>query len=128
MTNSDFANTTDIVKENGEFMDAMRNYIKPQIDLTIPANQKCAWCKSTKDVKVNYKYGFDLIVHDCLSLCKEDEIPTSFDYDIDNSAIFTKEDEWFADDWYLIHEADPTVELLCPECTLDFNTIHYIIT
>jgi len=35
---------------------------------------------------------------DCLSLYKEDETPTSFDYDIDNSAIFKKEDEEFADD------------------------------
>jgi len=48
--------------DNNEFMDAMRNYIKPQIDLTITANQKCVWCKTTKDIKVNYKYGFDWIV------------------------------------------------------------------
>jgi len=106
----------------------MRNYIEPQIDLTITANQKCACCKSTKDIKVNYKYGFDLIVYDCLSLCEEDKIPTSLDYDIDNSAIFKKEDEQFADDWYLMHETDPSVNLLCPECILDFNTTHYVIT
>ena len=114
--------------DNHEFMDAMRSYIKPQIDLTITANQKCVWCKTTKDIKVNYKYGFDWIVSDCLSLYKEDEIPKSFDYDIDNSAIFKKEDEWFADDWYLMHEADPSVKILCPECSFDFNTTHYIIT
>jgi len=94
----------------------------------ITTNQKGAFFKVTKDIKVNYKYGFDLIVYDYLSFCKEDEIPTSFDYDIDNSAIFKKEDEWFADDWYLIHEADPTVELLCPKCSLDFSTTHIIIT
>jgi len=69
--------------------------------LTITANQKCAWCKATKDIKVHYKYGFDWIVYDCLSLCQEDEIPKSFVYDIDNSAIFKQEDEEFADDWYL---------------------------
>ena len=114
--------------DNHDFMNAMRNYIKPQTDLTIPANQKCACCESTKDIKVHYKYGFDFIVFDCLSLCEENEIPTSFDYDIDNSAIFKKEDEEFADDWYLIHEADPSVNLLCPECTVDINTIHYEIT
>jgi len=114
--------------DNHDFMDAMRNYIKPQIDLTITANQKCACCKGTKDIKVNYKYGFDWIVYDCLSLCKENDIPTSFDYDIDNSAISKKEDEEFADDWYLIHEADPTVELLCPECILECNTTHIVIT
>ena len=70
--------------DNHEFMDAMRNYVKPQIDLTITANPKCAWCKATKEIKVNYKYGFDWIVNDCLSLCEEDKIPTSFDNDIDN--------------------------------------------
>ena len=114
--------------DNHEFMDAMRNYIKPQIDLTIPANQKCACCKSTKDIEVHYKNGFDFVVYDFLSLCEENEIPTSFDYDIDNSAIFKKEDEWFADDWYLIHEANALVNLLCPECIININTIHYVIT
>ena len=114
--------------DNNEFMNAMRSYIKPQIDFTIAANQKCVCCKNTKDINVHYKYGFEFVVRDCLSLCKEDEIPTSFDYDIDNSAIFKKEDEWFADDWYLMHEADSSVNLSCPECTLDINTIHYEIT
>jgi len=114
--------------DNHEFMDAMINYIKPQIDLTIPANQKCAYCESTKDIKVNYKYGFDFIVNDCLSLCLEDENPKSFDYDINNSAIFKKEDEELADNWYLMHEAGPSVNILCPECTSDINTTHYVIT
>ena len=113
---------------NHEFMDAMKNHIKPQIDLTIHTNQKCACCESTKDIKVHYKYGFDFIVYDCLSLCEKNEIPTSFDYDIHNSAIFKKEDEEFSDLWYLMHEADPSVNILCPECTSDINTTHYEIT
>ena len=65
--------------DNHEFVDAVRNYIKPQIDLKITANEKCAWCKATKDIMINYKYGFDWIVYDCLSLCQEVEIPKSFD-------------------------------------------------
>jgi len=114
--------------DNHDFMNAMRNYIKPQTDLTIPANQKCACCTSTKNIEVYYKNGFDFVVYDCLSLCEENEIPTSFDYDIDNSAIFKKEDEEFADDWYLIHEANSSVNILCPECIVNINTIHYEIT
>jgi len=42
--------------------------------------------------------------------------------------MFKKEDEWFADDWYLIHEANALVNLLCPECIININTIHYVIT
>ena len=114
--------------DHHDLMDAMRNHIKPPIDLTIRANQKCACCKSTKDIKVNYKYDFDFVVDECLSLAEDDETPTSFDYDIDNSAIFKKEDEEFSDLWYLMHQADDTVEILCPECISDINIIHHEIT
>ena len=114
--------------DNHDFMEAMRNCIKPQIDLKTMAKKECACCKLTKDIEINRSNSFEFEVYDFLSLCDKNEIPTSFDYVIDNSAIFKKEDEEFSDDWYLSHEAGPTSRLLCAKCNLECNATHIIIT
>jgi len=112
---------------NHDFLNAMRNCINPQIqDFKRLAKKECEFCKDTNNIHIDHIYMFKYLMSDFL--IDRTDIPTKFDDNIDNSAIFKKEDIEFSNEWYLYHATHATLRPLCAKCNLSRNKTHYIIT
>ena len=106
-------------KSNHDFLNAMRNCIKAQIqDFKRTAKKQCEFCKDTNNIHIDHIYMFKYLVCDFLTLFDETNVPTSFDNGIDNSAIFKQKDKKFSDTWYLYHKTNATLRPLCSKCNL----------
>ena len=103
--------------EKHNILSAMRNTIQPQIDdFRKSAKKECEFCKKTNDIHIDHIYKFQYLVSDFL--IDKTDIPTMFDDNIDNTAIFKKKDINFANDWYSYHAKHATLRPLCSKCNL----------
>jgi len=114
---------------NHDFLNAMKNCIKPQIqEIKRMAKKECECCKDIGNIHMDHIYMFKYLVCDFLTLFDETNVPTGFDNGIDNSAVFKKKDEEFSDTWYLHHKANATLRPLCSKCNLPRCKTHVIYT
>lgn len=104
---------------NLDFLNAMRNSIKPQIkEFRFMSKNKCEFCGDTSNIHIDHIYLFKYLVLDFKKLFDQKDIPITFDDGIDNIAIFKKEDKDFSDSWYEYHKTHATLRPLCKRCNL----------
>ena len=104
---------------NHDFLNAMRNCINPQIqDFKRLSKKECEFCKDTNNIHIDHIYMFKNLVSDFITIQDKKNIPTKFDDNIDNMAIFKKEDIDFSNEWYSYHYVHARLRCLCSKCNL----------
>lgn len=96
---------------------AFRNAIDYQIkDFRNNCAKECVFCGCNEDIHIDHIYLFKNLVNDFIN--ERNDIPTSFDDNIDNTSIFKKEDINFENEWREYHEKHSTLRPLCKNCNL----------
>jgi hypothetical protein len=97
---------------------AMRYAIYPQIlefkngcDII-----ECYLCKSKEDIHIDHIILFKSLYDDFIKDRKD--IPSTFDDNFYNTAIFKKEDEVFKNEWIEYHKNNASLRCLCKTCNL----------
>jgi hypothetical protein len=102
---------------NYDINQAFRNSIDYQIkDFRNNCTKECVLCGCNQDIHIDHIYLFKNLVKDFIN--ERDDIPTSFDDNIDNTAIFKKENINFENEWKEYHEKHSTLRPLCKNCNL----------
>ena len=103
--------------DNHNLLNAMRNCIQPQINhFKENSEKKCVFCGNTKEIHIDHIYMFKDLTTDFLK--DKMNIPSTFDDNFDNSAIFKEEDEIFSNSWYEYHLKNANLRPLCKKCNL----------
>jgi hypothetical protein len=95
-------------------------------------NLICETCNSKDEIQVDHVILFKQLYNDFLKQ-NEINIPTKFDDNYYNSAMFTNDDEPFNKSWCIYHKKHSILRLLCKNCNLKRNkklvidTTSYII-
>lgn len=96
---------------------AMRYSIEPQI-LEFKNNNPliCSFCNSTDDIQIDHIKHFQSLYDEFLK--HNTNIPTLFDDNIYNTAMFKKEDFDFEEKWRKFHKDNASLRPLCKKCNL----------
>jgi len=97
---------------------AMRNAIYPQI-LEFRNNcelSECSICRSKENIQIDHIILFHKLYDDFLK--ERIDIPTSFDDNVYNMAMFKQENKEFENEWKVYHKKYALLRCLCMKCNL----------
>jgi hypothetical protein len=77
---------------------------------------ECALCKSKDNIHIDHIILFKTLYDEFLRDKKD--IPTTFDDNFYNSAVFKKEDKLFENEWIEYHMNHSSLRCLCKNCNL----------
>ena len=102
---------------NKNLYDAMRDCIDPQIQSFRKNNiMKCEFCNETNDIHIDHIILFKELTDNFLK--NKNKIPTDFDDNNYNGAMFKDKDTEFAEEWYNYHLENAQLRPLCKCCNL----------
>jgi hypothetical protein len=102
---------------NKNLYDAMRDCIDPQIKLFRNNNiMRCEFCDKTEEIHIDHIIMFKDLTNNFLKNKKN--IPTDFDDNNYNGAMFRDIDKDFADEWFKYHLENAQLRPLCKCCNL----------
>jgi len=102
---------------NKNLYDAMRDCIDPQIQSFRKNNiMKCELCDKTKDIHIDHVILFKELTDNFLKNKKH--IPTDFDDNNYNGAMFRDINKDFANEWFKYHLENAQLRPLCKCCNL----------
>lgn len=99
---------------------AMRYSISPQIlEFKNKSNLICSFCNSTENLEIDHIKLFKELYDDFIK--QNTNIPTIFDDNTYNGAMFKKEDVEFEEKWRNYHKDNATLRVLCKKCNCSRN-------
>lgn len=102
---------------NKNLYGAMRDYIDPQIKLFRKNSiMKCDICNKTNDIHIDHIILFKELTDNFLK--NKINIPTDFDDNYYNGAMFKDKDKEFANQWFKYHLENAKLRPLCKSCNL----------
>jgi hypothetical protein len=107
------------IRKDNDLVMSMRYAILDQILLYKNSHKLiCSFCNSkTNDIQIDHIILFKILYDDFLKQ-NTITIPTKFDYNYFNSAMFKDEDEKFKNSWCEYHKSHASLRCLCKSCNL----------
>lgn len=106
--------------KNKDLNEALRYCVQPQIDLFRNNNiMKCMFCSKTnktEEIHIDHIIMFKDLTNNFLKNKKN--IPTDFDSNYYNGAMFRDIDNDFAEEWFKYHLENAQLRPLCKSCNL----------